>query len=93
VNNLDALIKLKIFIVNFFACCKKVDVHFGFLSRYLNQNKAEYYRLLQQVRDSNGQADSWEPWLLFMLKALQVTSQETLKTIKGLIELMQKYKR
>jgi len=60
-----------------------------YLSRYLNQNKAQYYQLLQQVRDTN----QWEPWLLFMLKALQVTSQDTLKTIKGLIALMQSTKR
>ncbi|NRA60739.1 MAG: Fic family protein [Psychrobium sp.] len=59
-----------------------------YLSRYLNSNKSEYYQLLQQVRDTN----NWEPWLLFMLKALQVTSQDTLKTIKGLIALMQSYK-
>jgi len=60
-----------------------------YLSRYLNQNKSQYYQLLQQVRDSN----QWEPWLLFMLKALQVTSQDTLKTIKGLIALMQSTKK
>lgn len=60
-----------------------------YLSRYLNKNKAQYYQLLQAVRDNNGNENSWEPWLLFMLKALQITSQDTLKTIKGLIALMQ----
>jgi Fic family protein len=60
-----------------------------YLSRYLNQHKADYYKLLQGVRDNN----NWESWLLFMLKALQITSQDTLKTIKGLIALMQAYKR
>lgn len=59
-----------------------------YLSRYLNKNKAQYYELLQAVRDNN----EWEPWLLFMLKALQVTSQDTLKTIKSLIALMQSTK-
>jgi len=63
-----------------------------YLSRYLNKNKAQYYQLLQAVRDNNGNKESWEPWLLFMLKALQVTSQDTLKTIKGLISLMQSTK-
>ena len=63
-----------------------------YLSRYLNRNKVEYYQLLQSVRDNNGSNQSWEPWLLFMLKALQVTSQDTLKTIKGLIALMQSTK-
>ena len=59
-----------------------------YLSRYLNRNKADYYTLLQRVRDQN----DWEAWTLFMLKALQVTSQDTLKTIQGLIALMQTYK-
>lgn len=59
-----------------------------YLSRYLNKNKAQYYELLQAVRDNI----EWEPWLLFMLKALQVTSQDTLKTIKSLIALMQSTK-
>ena len=63
-----------------------------YLSRYLNRNKAQYYRLLQDTRDSQTNKQSWEPWLLFMLKALQVTSQDTLKTIKGLIALMQSTK-
>lgn len=63
-----------------------------YLSRYLNRNKAQYYALLQEVRDNHAKAENWEPWLLFMLKALQITSQDTLKTIQGLIALMQTYK-
>ena len=63
-----------------------------YLSRYLNRNKAQYYQLLQEVRDSKANNKNWEPWLLFMLKALQITSQDTLKMIKGLIALMQTYK-
>ncbi len=59
-----------------------------YLSRYLNRNKAEYYEQLQQVRETN----NWEPWLLYMLKALQITSQDTLATIKAMMALMQKHK-
>lgn len=59
-----------------------------YLSRYLNKNKTQYYALLQQVRETN----HWEPWLIFMLNALQVTSQDTLATIKSLMALMQKHK-
>jgi Fic family protein len=67
---------------------KLLGVPILYLSRYLNQNKAEYYQLLHAVGENN----EWEAWLLFMLKALQVTSQDTLKTIKGLITLMQSTK-
>ena len=32
-----------------------------YLSRYINQNKGDYYRLLQFTRDT----EDWQPWLLF----------------------------
>ena len=35
-----------------------------YLSNYIIKHKADYYRLLQKVRDEN----LWEEWLLFMIK-------------------------
>jgi Fic family protein len=59
-----------------------------YLSRYIIQYKAEYYRLLQQVRiDAN-----WEPWILFMLKGIEETSKQTLFLIDGIKDLMTNYK-
>lgn len=55
-----------------------------YLSRYINQNKAEYYRLLQTVRDDN----SWESWILFILEGVEETSQQTIVLVKGIKELM-----
>lgn len=77
-------------IVNILFLCKQnlLGAPILYLSRYLNRHKADYYVLLQQVRETN----NWEPWLLFILKALQVTSQDTLATIKSLMALMQKHK-
>jgi Fic family protein len=63
-----------------------------YLLRYLNKNKAQYYQLLQAVRYNSANNQSWEAWLLSMLKALQVTSKDTLKTIKGLITLLRSTK-
>ncbi len=59
-----------------------------YLSRYVNQNKAEYYRLLQTVRD-NGK---WEPWLLFVLCGIEETSGQTTRLIQAIQALMQQYK-
>jgi Fic family protein len=60
-----------------------------YLSRYIIQYKADYYQLLQQVRvDGN-----WEPWLLFMLKAVEETAKQTLHLIDGIKNLMQEYKK
>jgi len=60
-----------------------------YLSRYINQNKNEYYRLLQSVRDHG----SWEEWILFMLKGVEQTSHQTIKLIQGMRALMQTYKK
>jgi len=41
-----------------------------YLSRYIIQNKADYYRLLLQVsRDQD-----WEPWLLYLIKGVEETA-------------------
>ncbi|OUR98446.1 addiction module protein [Halobacteriovorax marinus] len=59
-----------------------------YLSRFINQNKSEYYRLLQEVRDTG----SWESWLIYMMQALEETARETSATIRGVIKLMTEYK-
>jgi len=59
-----------------------------YLSRYINQHKQAYYRLLQTVRDEQ----SWELWLLFMLEAVEQTSLQTISLIKAIKALMQDYK-
>lgn len=59
-----------------------------YLSRYIIQNKSDYYRLLQEVREKN----SWEAWILFMIKAVESTSKETIELIILIRELMMSYK-
>jgi Fic family protein len=59
-----------------------------YLSRYINQNKSEYYRLLQTVRTEN----SWEDWLLYMLDGVERTSRQTTRLILEIKELMQSHK-
>jgi len=59
-----------------------------YLSRYIIQNKSDYYRLLQAVRDDG----AWEEWVLFMLDAIAGTSQQTLQLITEIKALMLKTK-
>lgn len=59
-----------------------------YLSSYIIKNKADYYRLLQEVRTKN----AWEEWVLYILTAIEETSMETLGLIKKInieIEKMQ----
>lgn len=51
-----------------------------YLSRPLVRKKAEYYRLLQAVRES----DAWEDWVLFMLAAVEVSAKDAMLTIAGI---------
>lgn len=55
-----------------------------YLSRYINQHKSDYYRLLQAVRDQG----TWHEWLLFMLKAVSETAQSTVILVDAMRELM-----
>jgi len=65
-----------------------LDLPILYLSRYIIQNKKDYYRLLQEVRENN----SWEEWIVFMLKGVEETSKFTIKLIENIKSLMQEYK-
>jgi len=59
-----------------------------YLSRYINQHKAAYYKLLQKVRTDG----AWQEWILFMLEGVEKTSLQTIELIKGIKAAMQKHK-
>ena len=59
-----------------------------YLSRYINQNKGNYYQLLQETRVTQ----NWEPWILFVLEAIEQTSIQTTGIIRGIKKLMMDYK-
>lgn len=59
-----------------------------YMSRYITHHKGIYYRLLQDVRDSN----NWEEWILFMLRGIEETSQNTTRLVEQIKELMMQYK-
>lgn len=60
-----------------------------YLSRFVIQNKSEYYRLLQNVRDEG----DWENWILFMLQGIEETSVQTISLIERMRNMMADYKR
>ncbi|NDP49188.1 MAG: Fic family protein [Sulfuriferula multivorans] len=51
-----------------------------YLSRYIIQHKADYYRLLHQVTAEN----AWEDWLLYMLRGIEDTARWTTAKIAAL---------
>ena len=57
-----------------------IDVPILYLSSYIIENKAEYYRLLNKTNTT----DQWDEWILFMLKAVESTSKSTIKKISSI---------
>lgn len=70
-----------------------LDLPILYLSRYVTRNKGEYYHLIQAIRDKNtDNAKEWEAWILFMLKGVETTAEDTILLVKRIGELMAEYK-
>jgi Fic family protein len=65
-----------------------LDIPILYLSRYIIKHKTGYYRLLQEVRNTN----NWENWLVYMLDGIEQTAKETILLIGNIRELMFEYK-
>jgi Fic family protein len=65
-----------------------LDIPILYLSRYITQHKAQYYDLLQKTRSG----ESWEEWILFMVRAVEMTAKQTVGTIESIRQLMAEYK-
>lgn len=59
-----------------------------YLSRFIIENKAQYYNLLQKVRDEN----EWEDWIIYMIQGLEQTSNQSITLINAIKSLMLSYK-
>ena len=62
-----------------------LDIPILYLSRYIIQNKSDYYRLLQEVRTEG----KMQEWILYMLDGIEQTSVETIELIESIYKLMQ----
>ncbi len=70
-----------------------LDVPILYLSRYITHNKSEYYRRIQAIRDKNGNnADEWEAYILFMLKGVEQTAEDTIGLVMNIGQLMNHFK-
>ncbi len=59
-----------------------IEVPILYLSSYIIANKQEYYRLLNQTNLTG----KWEEWIMFMLKAVESTSKNTIERISSIKE-------
>ena len=65
-----------------------LDIPVLYLSNHIVRTKADYYHLLQTVRDD----DTWEAWVLYMLEAVEQTAGRTIATIHAIKAALLDYK-
>jgi len=63
---------------------KLINIPILYLSSYIIQNKSDYYSFLNKT-NRTGQ---WEDWILFMLKAVEVTALNTIEKILQIRQLL-----
>ncbi len=63
-----------------------LDIPILYLSSYINENKAKYYKHLNYVNKTN----EWEEYILYMLKALEETANNTIEKINKIKEQLDK---
>jgi len=61
-----------------------LDIPILYLSSYINKNKSNYYKYLNQVNKT----DQWEDYILYMLKAVEETANHTIKKINQIKNLL-----
>jgi len=69
-----------------------LDLPILYLSRYIIQNKSEYYHLLQAIRENEDNTVQWQEWVLFILRGIEEISGGTLILVKFMLRLMSEYK-
>ena len=60
-----------------------------YLSHFLKRHRAQYYDMLQNIRDSG----SWEEWIKFFLSAIAEVSQEATQTARKIVNLREEHRR
>lgn len=74
--------------VLYLVCQDLLQLPILYLSRHIVKNKQDYYKFLQEVRDTG----NWQNWLLFMLKGVAETAKQTIELVNNIKHLMQQYK-
>ena len=70
-----------------------LDLPILYLSRYITHHKDRYYSLIQAIRDNSADNQKdWENWILFILKGIEQTANETVILVQQIKILMDEFK-
>lgn len=75
----------RILLILYFVQNQLLDLPILYLSRYIIQNKNDYYISLRKVTENN----DWENWILYLLEGIRATAIETTELVKSIYNLMQ----
>lgn len=64
---------------------KLLDIPVLYLSRYILENRTSYYEGLRRVTEEG----AWEEWVMYVLKAIEVTARETQDRVQQILSLME----
>lgn len=64
----------------------RLDLPILFVSGYINQNRAEYYRLPREIPTTG----NWKSWILYVLQAIEQQALETTGVIDRMLALRQR---
>ena len=76
----------RIILILFFVLQKYLTLPILYLSRYIIDNKTQYYKLLKGITENN----EWEPWILYILDGIEVTSKYTTSLIEQIYNSLRK---
>lgn len=65
-----------------------LDIPILYLSNYIIKNKAKYYQLLRDIKET----ENYKEWVLFFLAGIEQTSKDTINLINKIKELMEETK-
>ena len=81
---LDGNGRLGRLLITLFLCSQRIlRQPLLYLSLYFKQNRADYYRLLQEVRERG----TWEAWLEFFLDGVAKTADQAFETATRIVDL------
>lgn len=75
----------RILLILYFVQNKLLDLPILYLSRYIIENKNDYYKNLRKVTEK----DDWENWILYLLEGIRITALETTALVKSIYSLLQ----
>lgn len=83
---LDGNGRLGRLLITLFLCLEKVlNAPLLYLSLYFKEHRADYYRLLQEVREQG----NWEAWLEFFLEGVEETANKAVETANRIANLFE----